>query len=85
MPENNNALLKKKANLLPLLPGVYIMKDKTGKVIYVGKAIKLKNRVTQYFGSQTNHGAKVRKMVQNVADFEYVICKNEFLKENLQH
>lgn len=78
MPENNNALLKKKANLLPLLPGVYIMKDKTGKVIYVGKAIKLKNRVTQYFGSQTNHGAKVRKMVQNVADFEYVICKNEF-------
>ena len=59
-------------------PGVYIMRGTSGAVIYVGQAKKLKNRVTQYFGSQTNHGAKVRKMVQNVADFEYVICKNEF-------
>lgn len=72
------SMLKQKANKLPLLPGVYIMRDKAKNVIYVGKAIKLKNRVTQYFGSNTNHSAKVRKMVDNVADFEYIICKNEF-------
>ncbi len=70
--------LKKKANSLPLTPGVYIMKDKQGKIIYVGKAVALKNRVTQYFGSDTNHSIKVRKMVENVEDFEYILCDSEF-------
>ena len=56
--------LKDKANKLPLTPGVYIMKDKTGKIIYIGKAKALKNRVSQYFGSQEKHLTKVRKMVE---------------------
>lgn len=70
--------LKDKANKLPLLPGVYIMKDKHGKIIYIGKAKALKNRVTQYFGSGTNHTSKVRKMVSSVFDFEYIICDTEY-------
>lgn len=70
--------LKEQANSLPQLPGVYIMKNAAGDIIYIGKAVKLKNRVTQYFGSGTNHTLKVKKMVDNVADFEYIICDNEF-------
>ncbi len=72
------AALRRKAMALPLTPGVYLMKDKTGAVIYVGKAKALKNRVSQYFGSDTNHGAKVRKMVSLVADFDYILAGNEF-------
>ena len=48
---------------LPLTPGVYLMKNDKNDIIYVGKAKKLKNRVSSYFGSQHNHTAKVRKMV----------------------
>ena len=70
--------LKQKANKLPLDPGVYIMKDKKGTIIYIGKAKALKNRVTQYFGSGNNHTEKVRKMVSNVEDFEYIVCDSEF-------
>ena len=54
------------------------MKSKSGKIIYIGKAKELKNRVTQYFGSGNNHTEKVRQMVYNVADFEYIICDSEF-------
>ena len=70
--------LKLKANRLPLEPGVYIMKDKNGKIIYIGKAKALKNRVTQYFGSGNQHTEKVKKMVSNVDDFEYIVCDSEF-------
>lgn len=70
--------LRKKAMALPLLPGVYIMHDKSGKIIYIGKAKVLKNRVSQYFGSQNNHAEKVRRMVDNVDDFEYIITDSEF-------
>ena len=70
--------LKQKANNLPLEPGVYIMKDKAGKIIYIGKAKALKNRVTQYFGLGNQHTEKVRRMVENVDDFEYIICGSEF-------
>ncbi|MBO5463136.1 MAG: excinuclease ABC subunit UvrC [Clostridia bacterium] len=70
--------LKDKANKLPLSPGVYIMKDKTGKIIYIGKAKALKNRVSQYFGSQEKHLTKVRKMVENVEDFDYILTDSEF-------
>lgn len=63
---------------LPLLPGVYIMHDKNGDIIYIGKAKALKNRVSQYFGSQNNHAEKVRRMVDNVDDFEYIITDSEF-------
>ena len=70
--------LRKKAMALPPLPGVYIMHDKSGKIIYIGKAKALKNRVSQYFGSQNNHAEKVRRMVDNVDDFEYIITDSEF-------
>ncbi len=70
--------LKLKANRLPLEPGVYIMKDKNGKIIYIGKAKALKNRVTQYFGSGNQHTEKVKRMVSNVDDFEYIVCDSEF-------
>ena len=70
--------LRKKAMALPLLPGVYIMHDKSGEIIYIGKAKALKNRVSQYFGSQNNHAEKVRRMVENVDRFEYIITDSEF-------
>ena len=70
--------LKSKANNLPLQPGVYIMKNKSGQIIYIGKAKALKNRVTQYFGAGNQHTEKVRKMVSNVDDFEYIVCDSEF-------
>ena len=70
--------LSKKALSLPLFPGVYIMHDKSGKIIYVGKAKKLKNRVSQYFRAGADHLPKVQKMVDNVYDFEYIVCTTEF-------
>lgn len=70
--------LRKKAMALPLLPGVYIMHGKNGEIIYIGKAKALKNRVSQYFGSQNNHAEKVRRMVESVDDFEYIITDSEF-------
>ena len=70
--------LRQKAMALPLQPGVYIMKNAAGEIIYIGKAKKLKNRVSQYFGSQNNHTEKVRRMVDNVDDFEYIITDSEF-------
>ena len=70
--------LRKKAMALPLLPGVYIMHAKDGEIIYIGKAKALKNRVSQYFGSQNNHAEKVRRMVDNVDSFEYIITDSEF-------
>lgn len=79
MSENPKlAVLRAKAMKLPLTPGVYIMKNKSGKIIYIGKAKKLKNRVSQYFGSQHRHGSKVRKMVENVDDFDYILTDSEF-------
>lgn len=71
-------ILRKKAMRLPLTPGVYIMHDKSGGIIYIGKAKALKNRVSQYFGSNKNHPEKVRRMVSNVDDFEYILCDSEF-------
>jgi len=56
---------------LPAKPGVYIMHDKNGVIIYVGKAISLKNRVRQYFQSSQKHTVKIRRMVENISYFEY--------------
>ncbi len=72
------ARLADKARRLPLTPGVYIMRDKSGKIIYIGKAKALRNRVSQYFGSQERHLDKVRRMVENIEDFEYILCTSEF-------
>lgn len=68
--------LLSKANRLPLTPGVYIMKDRAGKVIYVGKSKKLKNRVSQYF-QNSEKNLKTTKMVSLVHDFDYFLCDTE--------
>ena len=70
--------LKEKAHALPLEPGVYLMQDQTGKIIYVGKAKKLKNRVSQYFQDSASHSPKTRKMVSCVHDFEVIAARSEF-------
>ena len=70
--------LRKKAMQLPLTPGVYLMKNSSSEIIYVGKAKALKNRVSQYFGSEHNHSLKVRKMVENVDDFDVILTDSEF-------
>ena len=63
---------------LPQKPGVYIMYNNDDEIIYIGKAKILKNRVSQYFGSPKNHSDKVRKMVQNVNRFDYIVTDSEF-------
>ncbi len=80
MAENREKLkiLQKKALLLPLLPGVYIMRDENGEIIYIGKAKKLKNRVSQYFRNIDSHLPKVYQMVIRVDDFEHILCDSEF-------
>ena len=70
-------VVAEKLQLLPDSPGVYIMKDAQGKIIYVGKAIVLKNRVRQYFQSGKNHSPKVRAMVAKIADFETILTGSE--------
>ena len=67
------ARLREKAATLPLSPGVYIMKDAQGKVIYVGKSRKLKNRVSQYFQNGAKN-LKTARMVAAARDFEYFLC-----------
>ncbi|HBF8953013.1 TPA: excinuclease ABC subunit UvrC [Clostridioides difficile] len=62
---------------LPSEPGVYLMKDKYDHIIYVGKAISLKNRVRKYFQSSKNHTSKVKSMVKNIYKFEYIITDSE--------
>lgn len=62
---------------LPAEPGVYLMKNENDKIIYVGKAISLKNRVRQYFQSSKNHTSKVKSMVKNITKFEYIITDSE--------
>jgi len=70
--------LKEKALTLPYAPGVYIMRDKTDKVIYVGKAKKLKNRVSQYFQDTANHSPKTRIMVSRIHHFDVIVAASEF-------
>lgn len=72
------AELKDKAHQLPLLPGVYMMRDKAGNIIYVGKAKALKNRVSQYFADLASHSVKTRQMVRTIDDFEVIFSKTEF-------
>ncbi len=70
--------LKEKALTLPYAPGVYIMRDKTDKVIYVGKAKKLKNRVSQYFQDTASHTPKTRMMVSKIHHFDVIVAASEF-------
>lgn len=70
--------LKDKALTLPYAPGVYIMRDKTNTVIYVGKAKKLKNRVSQYFQDSAAHSPKTRMMVSKIDHFDVIVAASEF-------
>lgn len=70
--------LREKANELPLTPGVYLMMDKSGEVIYVGKAKKLRNRVSQYFREDSSHNLKTRMMVGQVHEFDTIMVSTEF-------
>ena len=76
--ENNPRLpyLRDKTSKLTTSPGCYIMKDKTGKIIYIGKAKNLKNRVTSYFRKGQDHLPKVWKMVSNVNDYEFIVTES---------
>ena len=72
-----NEVIEEKLQLLPERPGVYLMKDKAGVIIYVGKAVILKNRVRQYFQNNHQHAPKVRAMVERIDDFEIIITGSE--------
>ena len=76
--------LLEKANTLPVSPGVYLMRDRGGKVIYVGKSRKLKNRVSQYF-QNSDKGVKTERMVSLVHDFDYYLCDNEMEALSLEN
>ncbi len=89
MPMTREELFEK-AKLLPATPGVYIMKNKSGKIIYVGKSKALKNRVSSYFSPYSDHHGKTRRMVESVQDFEVyytlteleaLIQENQFIKQ----
>ena len=62
---------------LPARPGVYIMHDEKDTIIYVGKAVSLRNRVRQYFQTSRNKGAKIESMVTHIARFEYIVTDSE--------
>lgn len=70
--------LKEKAHSLPLQPGVYIMMDQSGRVIYVGKSRALRNRVSQYFANLASHNSKTRAMVSQIDHFDYILADSEF-------
>lgn len=69
--------IKEQLKKLPQTPGVYLMKNKSGEIIYVGKAISLKNRVRQYFQSLKHQAPKVQAMVENIYEFEYILTDSE--------
>lgn len=77
MTESTLALLRTKASELPKTPGIYIMKDKNGKVIYVGKSRSLKDRVSQYFHLSSDANLKTYRMVSQIDDFEVILCDTE--------
>ncbi len=82
--ESENKILLGKANALPLRPGVYIMKNAAGSVIYVGKSRKLKNRVSQYF-QNSDKNVKTSNMVRQVKDFDYYVCDTEIEALSLEN
>lgn len=75
--ENNNFDIQEELKKLPGRPGVYIMHDENDHIIYVGKAISLKNRVRQYFQSSRNKGVKIEQMVTHIRRFEYIVTDSE--------
>mgnify|MGYP000357467960 FL=1 len=75
--ENYNFNIQEELKKLPGKPGVYLMHDEKDAIIYVGKAISLKNRVRQYFQSSRNKGAKIEQMVTHIRRFEYIVTDSE--------
>ncbi len=72
-----NEIIREKLNKLPAKPGVYMMKDASCRIIYVGKAKVLRNRVRQYFQASANHSVKTQIMVSKISDLDYIICDSE--------
>ena len=72
------AELYQKACMLPLLPGVYIIRDKSGTIIYIGKAKRLRIRVSQYFREGVPHDNKVSQMIAHAYTFDVIVCQSEF-------
>jgi excinuclease ABC subunit C len=92
--QERHARFKSRLDTLPLTPGVYIMHDAAGDIIYVGKAVNLRNRVRSYFGSLSGAAPKVARMVSHIADFEYIltdtelealILENQLIKKHRPH
>ena len=77
MESNNNFDIQEELKKLPGRPGVYIMHDEKDNIIYVGKAVSLKNRVRQYFQSSRNKGVKIEQMVTHIRRFEYIVTDSE--------
>ena len=77
MESSTKRELKEQVSLLPLLPGCYIFSDKSGEIIYVGKAKSLKKRVSSYFVDSRDHSPKVRAMVRQIASLRYIIVDSE--------
>ncbi|HIV68547.1 MAG TPA: excinuclease ABC subunit UvrC [Candidatus Butyricicoccus stercorigallinarum] len=75
---SNREQLHQRVRTLPREPGVYLMKNRQGQVIYVGKAKALKNRVSQYFQNEARHTPKTRKMVEHIDSFDIIVCESEF-------
>ena len=92
--QERHARFKSRLDTLPTTPGVYIMRDAAGTIIYVGKAVNLRNRVRSYFGSLSGAAPKVARMVSHIADFEYIltdtelealILENQLIKKHQPH
>ena len=75
--ENKTFIIEDELKKLPGKPGVYLMHDEKDEIIYVGKAISLKNRVRQYFQTSRNKGAKIEQMVTHISRFEYIVTDSE--------
>src|SRR5687768_18374727 len=69
--------LQEKLKMVPIRAGIYLHKNQAGKILYVGKAKNLRNRVRSYFQSSRNHDAKTRQLVRQIADFEFIVVDNE--------
>lgn len=74
----NLAELKNKANSLTTKPGVYLMKDSKNRIIYIGKAKNLKNRVSSYFRNLSSHNERIHKLIENIFDFDFIVTNSEF-------
>ena len=77
MAESDNSFLREQVALLPLSPGVYQFVDRSGTVIYVGKAKSLRKRVSSYFVQSKEHSAKVRVLVRQIAEIRHIVVGSE--------